>query len=493
MRKINLSDFLNFAAHLIAEKIGFETNVDLLPALRDNALNKNSLLFLTENTDGTTASFNIDGLTEQPYAIVANIRCGIDFKSLRVIKVKNVREAFAYANCLLYDIDCKKLKLIGVTGTNGKTTTASLIYQMLLLAGYHVGYIGTGKIAIDNEILSPANYSMTTPDPTVLYKMLSIMQEICDYTVIEVSSHSLALGKVAPLRFSYSIFTNLSSEHLDFHKDMESYYKCKLRLFDQSDVGLFNLDDKYSKKAFKESRVKKRTVGIIENAEAFATDIVVNESTGISFFFRENNIMFKANAKLYGTFNVYNILMALKCVIDLGMKPCIAKEALSSISGIAGRMEMLDERFKIIIDYAHTPEAMHNCLKYLFSTKNARQKLIVVFGCGGNRDRSKRKKMAEAASKFADRLIITEDNNRNESFNNIVSDIVMGVSSPDYRIICDRECAIRTAIQDANDGDYIAIIGKGHEKYIIKNGITYEFDEKEIIYDELKKAKNYAN
>ena len=204
--------------------------------------------------------------------------------------------------------------------------------------------------------------------------------------------------------------------------------------------------------------------------------------------------MFGIKTGLIGEFNIYNIICALKCVIDLGIKPCIAKSALEGIESICGRMELFKSDITVVIDYAHTAYALDNCLKTLFRNNISRQNLTIVFGCGGNRDKTKREPMGRIASKYATKIIITEDNNRDESFTDITADISKGIDSGCYRVIKNREIAIRTAIAEAHEGEIIAIIGKGHEKYKIENKGLIPFDERQIIEDELKRrAAEYAN
>jgi UDP-N-acetylmuramyl-tripeptide synthetase len=382
-----------------------------------------------------------------------------------------------------------------VTGTNGKTTTATLIYKVLRTCGYKVGFVGAGKILSDDTLLTGDTYSMTTPDPTVLYPALSNMiKDGCKYVVMEVSSHSLALGKVAPIRFKYAVFTNLDKDHLDFHGSMEEYFRTKIGLFSLTERGLFNLDDEYSKKAFNLVDCKKSTFGILNEGDAYATEIYANGLSGISFYYREPNLIFKARSKLIGIFNAYNILAALKCVIDLGIKPCVAKTALERIEAIDGRMETIDGKITAVIDYAHTPAAFRNCLKTLKQCINSKQRLIVVFGCGGDRDKLKRPEFGKYAEAFADKIIITEDNCRNESFSSIVADIVSGMSSDAYKIIRDREEAIRYAFKSAKAGDLVAVIGKGHERYKIAGSEYLAFDERKIIQNALKEIDaNYES
>ena len=462
------------------------------PSVSLSNISAQTLLFVTDKIRGEDFPFNASLLPSTPLAILTSTSKKVIASNCPVIRVSKVREALSYALSNFYGINYNEVSFIGVTGSNGKTTTATLIYNLLLNCGYKVGFIGTGKILSGDQILSNDTYSMTTPDPTTLYPSISSMvANGCKYIVMEVSSHGIALGKIAPIRFKYAIFTNLDDEHLDFHIDKNDYFRTKLRLFSMTERGLFNLDDEYSGKAMELVDCKKSTFGIINPGEAYATEILTNNLSGISFYYRAHNLIFKAKSKLVGAFNVYNVLAALKCVIDLGVKPCIAKKALEKIESIDGRMEIIDGSVRVVIDYAHTPAAFYNCLKTLKQSLIAKQKLIIVFGCGGNRDKFKRPVFGKYAELYADKIIITEDNSRNEDFYSIVKDIVSGMRSNEFRIIPDREEAINAALASANEGDIVALIGKGHERYKIIGNDYQSFDERKIIQKELN--KNHAH
>ena len=470
---------------------------DLLavPSIFLSEINSKTLLFVTDKVSGEDSSFDCSILKSVPLAIVTSDTKSILSPVCPVIRVKKVREALSYALSNCHAINYDELTFIGVTGTNGKTTTATLIYKILRTCGYKVGFVGTGKILSDDTLLTSETYSLTTPDPTVLYPALSRMiKDGCEYVVMEVSSHSLALGKVAPIRYKYAIFTNLDNDHLDFHNSKEEYFEAKLRLFTSAKRGLFNLDDEYSRKANDLVDCEKSTFGILNEGYAYATEICANSLSGISFYYRDPSLIFKAKSKLVGAFNVYNILAALKCVIDLGIKPCLAKAALEKITAIDGRMEIIDGKVKAVIDYAHTPGAFYNCLKTLKQSITSRQNLIIVFGCGGDRDKLKRPIFGKYAEMFADKIIITEDNCRNESFSSIVTDIISEISSDAYKIIPDREEAIRYAFKSAKAGDLVAVIGKGHERYKISGSNYLAFDERTIILNMQKEiGANYES
>ena len=455
-------------------------------ALSISEITEASILFITEKVDGSNTYCELDTLSVKPLAVVVSSYYSVSSQDIPLIRAENVRAALAYALSNSYGIDYQRMKLIGVTGTNGKTTTATIISSILKASGYKVGFIGTGKIISDNTTLTDLTYSMTTPDPTVLYPALAKMSaDGCEYVVMEVSSHSIALGKIAPIRFEYSIFTNLDNDHLDFHKSKDEYFKTKLKLFDSSKRGLFNLDDEYSRRAYELARCEKSSFGILRQGDAYATEITLGVACS-TFFFREKNLICKVSSRLIGAFNVNNSIAALKCAIDMGIAPCIAKRALEGLEKIDGRMDFIYDDITVIIDYAHTPSAFYNALKTIKQGITFGQNITAVFGCGGNRDAAKRPIFGKYAELLADKIIITEDNSRNESLDKIISDITAEISIDSCKIIKDREEAIRYAIRSSAPGDVVVILGKGHEKYKITPSGYLPFDEKAIVQSELE-------
>lgn len=494
MKSINIKElFDGYDGISIPDGISLSTLFS--PTASSESINDSSILFVTERVGRKNTDVDMSTMDSIPAALVVSDTCIVKSVRCPIIRAKNVRTALSFAFSNAYRIDYNKLKFIGITGTNGKTTTATLIYEMLIRCGYRVGFIGTGKIISNGVILTSDTYSMTTPDPSELYPAISKMQDDgCEYVVMEVSSHSLALGKVAPIKFEYAIFTNLDEDHLDFHLNKAEYFKVKLSLFKQTKRGLFNLDDEYSRYAYELSECEKISIGIINPGDSYATEIKLRALRGSSFFYRSNGLIFKVNCALPGAFNVYNSLCAIRCIIDLGIKPCIAKRAFEDIHGIDGRMEIFSGFVTAVIDYAHTPCAFYNCLKTLKSNIINEQSLIIVFGCGGERDKHKRHIFGKHADDLADKIILTEDNSRDEPLENIIHDIASGISKRTYKIIPDRECAIRYAFEIANEGDIVAVIGKGHERYKITAGEYVAFDERKIISDAMKKASDrYAS
>ena len=396
------------------------------------------------------------------------------------VRVKNPRLAASYAYSNFYAPDYSKMKIIGVTGTNGKTSTASFLEKAIGGLG-KVGFIGTGSIRINGKPIQEEYYSMTTPDPPLLYKVLKRMEsEGCFAVIMEISSHALALFKVDPIPFEYGIMTNLSSEHMDFHQCIEDYYITKKRLFSLCRCGIFNIDDGYARRAYKECTVRKISVGSLFRGEVFASGVTDNGFDGVSYLYNAEKFSFRMNLLTPGIYNVYNSLLAIAVATD------------SEFPGVEGRYEIIKDEITVIIDYAHTVFAFESLLKSI-KAAIGNKPLTAVFGAGGERDRTKRPKIAAAAEKYADKIIVTEDNSRGEHPMDIITDIIKGFTEKSFRICIDRRWAIKEAILSAQKGEVIAIIGKGSEKYNIDRRGYHRFDEKEIIRLSLKERKKYAN
>ncbi len=457
------------------------------------------ITFRPEEADGESVYFHLKSTySEKTAKLIAENRpvCVIsdrklDTDGIPVILTENPRKMLSYAYARFCDADLSRIKFVGITGTNGKTTTASMIKAILSAEEKRVGFIGTGKIESDGRILSGFDYSMTTPDPDVLYPAIKRMAEDgCEYIIMEVSSHSLAYEKLAPITFEVSVFTNLSHEHLDFHGNIEDYFKTKCKLFEKSKLGIFNIDDEYGRRAFSEAKCDKKSVGILWEANINAKGPKLFGFMGSAYLYRGENFIFKMNLPLAGAYNIYNSLCAISTACALGCRPCMAKKALEQMRSPDGRFETINGSVTVIIDYAHTPLAFENVLKTIKSCKNSEQKLICVFGCGGLRDKEKRPLMAKTAESLCDFLVITEDNSRGEEREKIIDDILKGVSDlSKCAVIPARKEAIENAILDAEDGSVIAILGKGAERYNIDKNGTHPFDEREIAKRALEKRK----
>ena len=426
-----------------------------------------------------------------PIAIICDKNATIP-PGIPTIRVKNPRIALANAFYRYEKIDLRKVKLIGITGTNGKGGTAEFIRAVLKESGYKVGLIGTGKIEIDGRIISDEFYSMTTPDPPLLYRTIARMiTEGCDVIIMEVSSHALALDKLHPLKFDYAIFTNLSREHLDFHSNMESYFRAKSKLFNMAKCSVFNIDDEYGRRAYLGCQRKRISAGILWQGDVWANNIENHGLDGISYIYHKDTFSFRMKLSTAGIYNAYNSMLAATVCIDMGCRPCEVKRILSEIKGLPGRFEIINDRISVIIDYAHTDVAFKSVMKELSAIKGDRC-LTVIFGCGGNRDKEKRPRMAKIAERYADRVIVTSDNSRNEDIKDIISDIIRGFESGRYQVIENRRDAIRAAILSSGDGDILAVIGKGNEKYYIDETGYHPYDEKEIIETALMERRTIS-
>ncbi|MGB9721705.1 MAG: UDP-N-acetylmuramoyl-L-alanyl-D-glutamate--2,6-diaminopimelate ligase [bacterium] len=372
--------------------------------------------------------------------------------------------------------DFSDMKVIGVTGTNGKTTTAFLIHSILSHAGYNPGLIGTvyylgkGKIKADR----------TTPESLDIFKLLNDFHNAgLKSVVMEVSSHALALKRVEELIFNVAVFTNLSQDHLDFHNTISKYKSAKLHLFEllnSNGFAVYNGDDPVSEE-IKELNIKnKLSFGFNVNT-LVRGEMVSDTSSGLNVNVYYENQKFEIHSKLIGKFNCYNILASVAVAIAIGLKNETIIEGVESLEGVRGRMERVYPN--IFIDFAHTPGAIANVLASL--REYTEGKLIIVFGCGGNRDREKRPKMGEIASENADFVIVTSDNPRNEEPEEIIKDIISGIKSDNFKVIPDREKAIEFGIKMKKPEDILLIAGKGHEEYQVIGDKVLPFDDAMVV------------
>jgi len=371
------------------------------------------------------------------------------------------------------------LNLIGITGTNGKTTSVFLIEKIFSYAGIPIARLSTIGHKIGDEYIST---SLTTPHPLELQSLLlKAKNKGIKFVVMEVSSHGLALDRVFGIRFSQAIFTNLTEDHLDFHKTFENYLRAKKRLFlslKKNASCFVNVDDPSYKGLISGISARIITYGI-ENDADFRGYNIEERGDGISFFVKG----FKIKTGLYGRYNVYNCLSSISCAIANGISFDVIKEAILDFKPPPGRFEVIWEKPKVVIDYAHTPDALSSVLKTALSLKPKR--LILVFGCGGNRERGKREIMGSIASELADITIITSDNPRDEDPEIIMDDIEKGMKKEHFRI-SNRKRAIKKAIESAKPNDLVLIAGKGHEDYQIIKGKRIHFNDKEVALEILK-------
>jgi len=410
-------------------------------------------------------------------------------ENIPYISLKNTRKALSF---LHYNMNGRpaspekgRMKLIGITGTNGKTTTAALITCILRHAGHKAETIGT------------LSGNLTTPDPEELYaKLADYEQRGIEYTVMEVSSHALALDKAAPLHFCAGIFTNLTPEHLDFHGTMEEYLSAKSKLFGMCDVAILNGDDASCDKISEKSQAKKVFYSLNERKCQYHTESITHRATdGESYTLKWPSGIANLNTPMPGIFALYNTLAASACTLELGIPPRDVIDAVMAFTGVDGRMERVkldNADFSVYIDFAHTPDALEKALKLLRSIRDSSGKgrLIVLFGCGGDRDRSKRPVMGTIASRLADLTIVTSDNSRSEEPSEIIKQIVKGIDRErPYKVIENRREAIEYAVSSAENGDIILLAGKGHERYETDKTGKHEFDERVCVRDALKKLR----
>jgi len=414
-------------------------------------------------------------------------------RPLTVIEVEDTRAIFGKLAQAFAGNPAKKLSVIGITGTNGKTTTATLVYKILIESGRKASLLGTVAKFIEDDIIDS---KLTTADPIELAAdMKKMVAAGSKYLVMEVSSHALHQERIRGIDFDVAAFTNISHDHLDYHETFEEYARTKKLLFDQLKDGsyaIINADDEYGSYMADNSRATIMDFGFHTEA-LYSANIITSDASGITFSVEGTTI----SSSLVGKFNAYNLAEAYLICKALDLSDNEITEALDMVVGAPGRMETVQTEGapKVVVDYAHTPDALENVLKTLRELKRTDQKLIVVFGCGGDRDKAKRPFMAKVVELYADRIIVTSDNPRTENPDLIIADILNGFEQLNKVLsITDRQEAIHKAISDADKQDLILIAGKGHETYQEINGNRIHFDDREVALEALKeKAKQQGD
>lgn len=421
-----------------------------------------------------------------------------------LLRTENTRKALAHIWNSRYSHPAKEMKLIAVTGTNGKTSITHMLREIFSTALYKTGLIGTVKCYSGEKLISirseDEKANMTTPDPKELYEMLSVMRDDgVKYVFIEATSHALALDKLAPLRFEAAIFTNLTADHLDFHGSMENYLAAKKKLFHMADTAIINGDDAYSRSIAEEAEIggckniRLCTLDDRRRCDYTAMNIKSLGCDGVEYILSSVFSVFKVRSPIPGRFTVMNTLQAASCALALGIDCRSIQDSLRHMKGIDGRFERVKlcsgADFSVFIDYAHTPDALANLLLTAIDFRKRGQRIVLLFGCGGERDRSKRSEMGKIASHFADFTVITSDNSRSEDPRDIISDITVGFdfTRAQALIIENREEAIRYVIKNALSGDIILLAGKGHEEYEIDRRGKHPFSEKKIAMEAAEK------
>lgn len=465
-----------------------QENLEIKNLCYDNRKVKEGDLFLCVkgfNVDGH--SFIEDAIKRGAKAIILEDEKEVD-ADVTIIKVDNTRKVLAEVSSNFFGNPKDKLKIIGITGTNGKTTSAFIIKSILEKAGKKVGLIGTIANYIGDKKI---HTERTTPESFELHELFcDMVKEGVEYCVMEVSSHSLDLYRVYGLEFEAGIFTNLTRDHLDFHKTFDNYYNAKFKLFENSKISLVNLDDSYGERVLadlKKNNLEEVTFSINKNSEFKAYE-VKSHSNGSEFKLDINNSSEKFTINIPGLYNVHNALGCILSAYKLGIDIDDIKSGISDVT-IPGRCEMVAKErnlpYSIIIDYAHTPDGLENILETIKGFVKGR--IITVFGCGGDRDKVKRPQMGDIACKLSDIAIVTSDNPRTEEPMAIINDIVKDLNHKNYIVVEKRYDAIEKAINMAEKDDVILIAGKGHETYQILASGTIDFDERKVVYEILDK------
>ncbi len=398
------------------------------------------------------------------------------------VQVQDTNKALAFMAANYYGDPSQKLKLVGITGTNGKTTIASLLFQLFKKAGYKVGLLSTVKILVDDVEYKATH---TTPDSITINQYLKEMVEAgVEYCFMEVSSHGIHQKRTEALHFVGGIFTNLSHDHLDYHPTFAEYRDVKKSFFDnlpKSAFALSNIDDKNGQVMLQNTAAKKLTYALKSYSD-YKAQILENQLSGLLLKINGNEVW----VKLIGTFNAYNLLAIYGTAIELGLENLEVLRLLSDLESVSGRFQFIVSNSNItaIVDYAHTPDALENVLKTINDIRTKNEQLITVIGCGGNRDKAKRPIMANIATELSDKTILTSDNPRNENPEVILNEMEQGVAPQNFKkyvSITDRKQAIKTACQMAQPNDIILIAGKGHETYQEIQGVRHDFDDMKTV------------
>lgn len=449
---------------------------------KDTEVKENGLFFCLRGTRVDGIEFVSSAIKNGAVAIVVEQEIQSLHKITQVV-VKDAREAMSLIACRFYGNPASKLKILGVTGTNGKTTITNMLSSVLNCAGLKTALIGTNGVVLNNMVIDSG---MTTPDPIELQSYLALMvRQKVDYVCMEVSAHAIDLKKVCGIHFEGVIFTNLTEDHLDYFKTMQNYYVAKSRLFSKryTDLAIVNLDDEYGDRLSKSINIDLKTYAINNNDADFVAKNTARNSNVQTFSVDDRE--YKIN--LAGKFNVSNALSAIALLKTIGIDECVIEKGLKNLERVEGRFNAVGIGEKlVVVDYAHTPDGLKNVLiacKEIANENNA--KVLLVFGCGGNRDAQKRPIMGEIASTLAAFSIVTTDNPRFESREEIALDIEKGMLNENHIIELDRALAIKKAIDMASVGDVVLIAGKGAETYIDENGTKMPFSD----FDEVEKYR----
>ncbi len=468
------------------------TDVDINAICFDSRKVKEGSLFIAiKGTQSDGHGFIDKAISLGAVAIVAEKLPEVISDKATYVTVKDSAQALGIIASNFYGNPSEKLKLVGVTGTNGKTTVATLLYKLFSSLGYRCGMLSTvvNKI-VDKDFVS----THTTPDPIRINELLvSMLEAGCTHCFMEVSSHAVAQGRISGLHFIGALFTNITHDHLDYHRTFESYIRAKKGFFDglSSDAfALVNIDDKRGMVMLQNTKAQKKTFALKKMAD-YKAKIITNSIEGLELEIGERNVWFK----LIGDFNAYNLLTVYGAACLMGEDSDTILLRLSALTTAPGRFELVlpGSKFTAIVDYAHTPDALKNVLETIEHFRTGQEQVIAVIGCGGDRDKTKRPLMAAVACKYSNKIIFTSDNPRSEDPLEIIKEMQTGVGPTDAKktlVMVDREEAIKTACMLAKEKDIIIVAGKGHENYQEIKGVKHPFDDKEVLTRMLKMFAN---
>ncbi|MEY3498821.1 MAG: hypothetical protein RL308_490 [Bacteroidota bacterium] len=481
---INLKDILWKVA---IEAVNGSTDVAIEKMEFDSRkISDNDVFIAIRGTISDGHNFIETAINNGAIAIICDTFPEIIVTGITYIQVKDTNKAMAFMAANYYENPSQKLKLVGITGTNGKTTVASLLYQLFQKAGYKVGLLSTVKILVDTKEYKATH---TTPDSiTINHFLKQMVDEGVDYCFMEVSSHGIHQKRTEGLHFAGGVFTNLSHDHLDYHPTFSEYRDVKKSFFDnlpKTAFALSNIDDKNGNVMLQNTVAKKRTYALKTYSDYKAL-ILENQLSGLLLKINDNEVW----VRLIGTFNAYNLLAIYGTAVELGLESLEVLRLLSELESVSGRFQYIVSKGNItaIVDYAHTPDALENVLKTINDIRTKNEQLITVVGCGGDRDKTKRPIMADIASTLSDKIIITSDNPRTENPEIIIAEMESGVAPQNFKktvSISDRKQAIKAACQLAQANDIILIAGKGHETYQEINGVRHDFDDMKIVKEML--------
>ncbi len=470
------------------EEIIGSTNVAISSVTFDSRKVKKDSLFIATRGTASDGHHYIEVAIEAGAVAIVCEELPEELKeNITYVKVLDSSASLGYIACNFYDNPSEKLKLVGITGTNGKTTTVTLLFNLFRGLGYNVGLLSTVENKINTTVI-PSTH--TTPDALALNELLAKMVEAgCQYAFMEVSSHAIVQHRITGLKFTGAAFSNITHDHLDYHKTFEEYIKAKKMFFDnlQDDAfALTNKDDRNGSVMLQNTKAKKYSYGLKSIAD-FKCRVIENHLNGLLLNIDNQEVW----VKLIGSFNAYNVLVVYAIALLLKQDKVQVLTTLSNLNSVEGRFQYIKSKNAIvaIVDYAHTPDALKNVLETIKDIRTGNEQVITLVGCGGDRDAAKRPIMAQIACEYSNKVILTSDNPRSEDPEDILNQMQAGINPVEMKKtlrISDRKEAIRTAVAFAKEGDIILIAGKGHEKYQEIKGVKHPFDDFEIVKENFK-------